>query len=70
MIEAFVARLILVLDFLFGCHHGHLSRVFTLEGETYRVCFDCGARFEYSMATMSIERRIPSAPVMTRFRIA
>jgi len=70
MIEAFVARLVLVLDFLFGCHHGHLSRVFTLEGETYRVCFDCGARFEYSMATMSIERRIPSAPVMTRFRIA
>jgi hypothetical protein len=27
-----------VLDFLFGCHHGHLSRVFTLKDETYRVC--------------------------------
>lgn len=70
MIEAFVVRLAVVLDFLFGCHHGHLSRVFTLDCETYRVCFDCGARFEYSMETMSIERRIPSAPVMTRFRIA
>lgn len=70
MIEAFVVRLAVVLDFLFGCHHGHLSRVFTLQGETYRVCFDCGARFEYSMETMSIKGRIPSSPVMTRFRIA
>jgi hypothetical protein len=70
MIEAFVARLVLILDFLFGCHHGHLSRVFTIGGETYRVCFDCGARFEYSMETMSIEGRIPLAPMMTRFRIA
>ena len=70
MIEAFVARLVLILDFLFGCHHGHLSRVFTLSGETYRVCFDCGAKFEYSMKTMSVERRLSSAPVMTRFRIA
>jgi len=70
MIEAFVVRLAVILDFFFGCHHGHLSRVFTLGGETYRVCFDCGARFEYSMETMSIERRIPSAPVMTRFRVA
>ena len=70
MIEAFVARLIPILDFLFGCHHGYLSRVFTLGGETYRVCCDCGARFKYSLETMSVERRLSSAPVMTRFRIA
>ncbi len=70
MFEAFVARLVVILDFFFGCHHGQLSRVFTLEGETYRVCLECGARFEYSMETMSMERRIPLAPVMTRFRIA
>ena len=70
MLGAFVARLVVILDFLFGCHHGHLSRVFTLGGETYRVCFDCGAKFEYSLETMSIEQRPPSAPVITRFRIA
>jgi hypothetical protein len=70
MIEAFVARLVLILDFLFGCHHRHLSRVFTLGGETYRVCCDCGAKFAYSLATMSVERRLSSAPMMTRFRIA
>jgi len=43
-----MAILLAVLDFLFGCHHVHLSRVFTLQGETYRVCCDCGAKFAYS----------------------
>ena len=70
MIEALVVRLVVMLDFLFGCHHGHLSRVFTLEGETYRVCFDCGAKFAYSLDTMSIEQRLPSTRVLTRLRIA
>ena len=62
--------LLAVLDFLFGCHHVHLSRVFTLQGETYKVCCDCGAKFAYSLETMSIERRLPLTPVLTRFRIA
>ncbi len=65
-----MARLVSVLDFMFGCHHGHLSRVFTLGGESYRVCCDCGARYRYSLTTMSIERRLPRTPVLTRFRIA
>ena len=43
-----MAILLAILDFLFGCHHVHLSRVFTLQGETYRVCCDCGAKFAYS----------------------
>jgi hypothetical protein len=59
-----------ILDFLFECHHAHLSRVFTLQGETYRVCCDCGAKYAYSLETMSIERRPPLTPVQTRFRIA
>jgi len=50
-------RLMFALDFLFGCHHRHLSRVFTIEGRTYRVCCDCGAKFVYSLSSMSIERR-------------
>ena len=65
-----MAKLVTVLDFLFGCHHGHLSRVFTVGGETYRVCCDCGAKYGYSLETMSIKRRLPLAPVPTRFRIA
>jgi hypothetical protein len=62
--------LLVVVDFLFGCHHVHLSRVFTLKSETYKVCCDCGAKFSYSLETMSIEHRLPLTPVLTRFRIA
>jgi hypothetical protein len=35
-----------VLQFIFGCRHRHLSRVFTIKHRTYRVCFDCGREFE------------------------
>jgi len=68
--RSFMAMILAILDFLFGCHHLHLSRVFTLQGETYRVCCDCGARFAYSLARMSIKRRLPLTPVLARFRIA
>jgi hypothetical protein len=50
-------KLVSVFDFVFGCHHGHLSRVFTIDRRTYRVCCDCGAKFQYSLESMSIERR-------------
>jgi hypothetical protein len=65
-----MAILLTILDFVFGCHHVHLSRVFTLQDETYQVCCDCGAKFAYSLETMSIEHRLPLTPVLTRFRIA
>ena len=45
------------LDFLFGCHHSNLSRVFTINRRTYRVCCDCGAQFRYSLDTMSIQQQ-------------
>ena len=44
-----------VLDFLFGCHHRKLSRVFTIGRKTYRVCCDCGATFNYSLDAMRME---------------
>ena len=65
-----MAIILAILDFLFGCHHLQLSRVFTLQGETYRVCCDCGARFAYSLEIMSIEHRLPFTPALTRFRVA
>ncbi len=68
--RSFMSILLAILDFLFGCHHAQLSRVFTLQGETYRVCCDCGAKYAYSLETMSIEHRLPLTPVLTRFRIA
>jgi hypothetical protein len=35
-----------ILQFVFGCRHRHLSRVFTIKHRTYRVCFDCAREFE------------------------
>ncbi len=35
-----------VLQFIFGCRHRHLSRVFTIKNRTYKVCFDCGREFD------------------------
>ena len=62
--------LIKPLDFLFGCHHGNLSRVFTLEGRTYRVCCDCGAKFDYSLENMCPGHRVPRSPRFAWLRIA
>ncbi len=45
-----------LLNFLFGCHHSNLSRVFTIQRRTYCVCCDCGAEFDYSLEKMAINR--------------
>jgi hypothetical protein len=57
---ALMEKLVNIFNFVFGCHHSHLSRVFTIDGRTYRVCCDCGAKFKYSLASMRIERPIRS----------
>jgi hypothetical protein len=41
-----------VLQLAFGCHHSELSRVFTIDRRTYRVCFQCAKQIEYSWETM------------------
>jgi hypothetical protein len=56
-----------VLNFLFGCRHRNLSRVFTIGGQTYCVCRDCGATFSYSLENMSIMHR-NAAPRVTALR--
>lgn len=58
------------LNFLFGCHHHNLSRVFTINGRTYRVCCDCGSEFKYSLTNVSLERPLPRDPMLTSLRIA
>lgn len=55
--DRFVRPLAVVLDFALGCHHRHMSRVFTLDGRTYKVCCDCGKDFDYSLQKMSIMHR-------------
>ena len=46
-----------LLEFLFGCHHSSLSRIFTIGRRTYRVCCECGAEFDYSIEEMAINQR-------------
>ena len=41
-----------IFQFVFGCHHGRLSRVFTIRKRTYQVCVECGSEFEYSWELM------------------
>lgn len=36
---------------IFGCPHKELSRPFSRQGETYRVCINCGARRRFDQQT-------------------
>lgn len=40
-------------ELLFGCRHGRLTRPFTLERQTYKVCLDCGRQIYYSSERMT-----------------
>ncbi len=33
---------------IFGCWHQEMSRPFTLQAESYRVCLECGARRRFN----------------------
>ena len=39
-------------EIFLGCSHSHLTRIFTLQDETYRVCLDCGVHVAYSPVAM------------------
>jgi len=39
------------LDGIFGCSHKDMSRPFSRDGETYRVCLACGARRQFVEST-------------------
>jgi hypothetical protein len=39
-------------EMFFGCSHGHLTRPFTLQASTYKVCLDCGRQIPYSLEKM------------------
>ena len=36
---------------LFGCQHKEMSRPFSRQGETFRVCIACGARRQFDEKT-------------------
>ena len=53
-------KILMVLEFMFGCWHGNLSRPFTLSGWTYEVCLSCGRKFAYDRAEFSCGRNAAS----------
>ena len=51
-----------IINFLFGCGHHNLTRPFTLENRTYKVCLDCGHEVAYQWEPV----RNPPTPVHSR----
>jgi hypothetical protein len=41
-----------LVNLFFGCRHNHLTRLFTLEQQTYKVCLDCGRQIFHSPDTL------------------
>lgn len=40
---------------LFGCWHKEMSRPFSLNGQTYRTCLDCGARRQFNVGSWEMQ---------------
>jgi hypothetical protein len=51
-----------LLDFLFGCHHSNLSRVFTIRRQTYRVCCAVERRSNIHSIRCSSSADFPETP--------
>jgi hypothetical protein len=43
------------LSRVFGCWHTELSRPFSTQGQTYRVCLACGARRQFNPRTWKMQ---------------
>jgi hypothetical protein len=35
------------LNRIFGCWHSEMSRPFSIDGQSYKACIDCGARRQF-----------------------
>ena len=57
-------------EMFFGCSHGHLSRPFTLQASSYKVCLDCGRQMPYSLDEMRLLRRGEMAKLSPQSRAA
>ena len=47
---------------LCGCQHKEMSRPFSRQGETYRVCINCGARRQFDEKTWKSSGRYYHKP--------
>ena len=40
---------------VFGCWHKEMSRPFSIQGQTYRTCLDCGARRQFNLGNWEMQ---------------
>ena len=50
-VGSFVGSLSAAVTRVFGCHHSSMSRPFTRDDRTYRVCLKCGKRRDFDLET-------------------
>jgi hypothetical protein len=50
----FVGSLGAAVKRVFGCHHSSMSRPFTCDGRTYRVCLRCGKHRDFDLETWTM----------------
>lgn len=43
-----------IVDLFFGCRHTHLTRPFTMQSHSYKICLDCGHEMPYSLESMRL----------------
>ena len=56
-----------IFEWIFGCHHRRLSRVFTIDHKTYQVCLVCGRKLEYSWRAMSLIKTSETPQTLASF---
>jgi len=59
-----------IFEWIFGCHHRRLSRVFTIDHKTYQVCFGCGRKLPYSWRAMSLIKTSETPQTLASFTTA
>jgi hypothetical protein len=55
---------------LFGCRHREMSRPFSVQGQAYRSCVDCGARRQFNLQRWEMQGDyyygLPTNRIMSR----
>ena len=59
-----------IVEWIFGCRHKKLSRVFTIDHNTYQVCFACGRKLQYSWRAMSLIKTSENPQTLASFTTA
>jgi hypothetical protein len=59
-----------IFEWIFGCHHRRLSRVFTIDHKRTGCCFACGRKLQYSWRAMSLIKTSETSQTLASFTTA